>query len=66
MQTCAVVASCNGGDFASRSPSNLKPLHKYFRAPLRFDSDESALVFERHWLDDVACRGPARPATRRI
>ena len=37
--------------FASRSPSNLKPLHKYFRAPLRFDCDESALVFERHWLD---------------
>jgi AraC-like DNA-binding protein len=37
--------------FASRTPSNLRPFHKFFRAPLRFDSDESAVVFEQHWLD---------------
>lgn len=37
--------------FASRSPADLRPLHRFFRAPLRFDSEESAVVFERHWLD---------------
>jgi AraC-like DNA-binding protein len=37
--------------FATRAPRNLRPFHQFFRAPLRFDSDESAIVFERHWLD---------------
>jgi len=37
--------------FASRAPADLRPLHRFFRAPLRFDSEESAVVFERHWLD---------------
>jgi AraC-like DNA-binding protein len=37
--------------FASRPPSSLRPIHKFFGAPLRFNSDESAVVFERHWLD---------------
>jgi len=37
--------------FASRGPADLRPLHRFFRAPLRFDSEESAVVFERHWLD---------------
>jgi AraC-like DNA-binding protein len=37
--------------FASRPPSSLRPMQKFFGAPLRFDSDESAIVFERHWLD---------------
>jgi AraC-like DNA-binding protein len=36
---------------ASRAPSNPRPCQKYFRAPLRFDCDESAVVFESHWLD---------------
>jgi len=36
---------------ASRGPSELRPCQRFFRAPLRFDSDESALVFEEHWLD---------------
>ena len=36
---------------ASRAPSNLRPCQKFFRVPLRFDSDESAVVFESHWLD---------------
>jgi AraC-like DNA-binding protein len=37
--------------FASRAPANLRPCHGFFRAPLRFDSEESAIVFESHWLD---------------
>jgi AraC-like DNA-binding protein len=49
--------------FACRSPSNLKELHKFFRAPLQFDRDESALVFERHWLDRPV--PPVDPEVRR-
>jgi AraC-like DNA-binding protein len=37
--------------FASRSPTDLRPVHSFFRAPVRFDSDESAVIFERRWLD---------------
>jgi len=37
--------------FATRAPPNLRPFHQFFRAPLRFDGDESAIIFERHWLD---------------
>lgn len=37
--------------FASRAPSNLRPFQRFFRAPLRFDSDESALIFEQRWLE---------------
>jgi AraC-like DNA-binding protein len=36
---------------ASRSPADPRPAQKYFRAPLRFDSDESAVIFETRWLD---------------
>ena len=36
---------------ASRAPANPRPAQKFFRAPLRFDSDESAVVFESRWLD---------------
>jgi AraC-like DNA-binding protein len=36
---------------AGSAPSNLRPCQKFFQAPLRFDSDESALIFEEHWLD---------------
>jgi len=36
---------------ASRPPANLRPAQKFFRAPLRFDTDESALIFETRWLD---------------
>lgn len=36
---------------AGRAPSNLRPCQKFFRAPMRFDSDESAVIFESHWLD---------------
>jgi AraC-like DNA-binding protein len=37
--------------FASSAPDNLRAFQKHFRTPLHFDSDESALVFSRHWLD---------------
>jgi AraC-like DNA-binding protein len=36
---------------ASRPPASLRPVQKFFRAPVRFDSDESAVVFETRWLD---------------
>ena len=36
---------------ASRAPTNLRPCQKFFRVPLRFDCDESAVIFESHWLD---------------
>lgn len=36
---------------ATRAPSDLRPFHRFFGAPLRFDSNESAVIFERHWLD---------------
>jgi len=39
-----------GVTIASSAPCNLRPCQKFFRAPLRFDSDESSLVFESHWL----------------
>lgn len=37
--------------FACRRPSNLRPFQKHFRAPLRFDSDESAVIFGSRWLE---------------
>jgi AraC-like DNA-binding protein len=49
--------------FACGGPSNLRPLHKYFHTPLRFESDESALIFERRWLDRPL--PPIDPGTRR-
>lgn len=48
--------------FACRSPSNLRPFQKFFRAPVHFDRDESALVFERRWLDRSL--PPVDPAAR--
>lgn len=48
---------------ASRPPANPLPVQKFFHAPLRFDGDESALVFESHWLDQRL--PPADPLVRR-
>ena len=48
---------------ACRSPANPRACQKFFRAPIRFDSDESALIFERHWLDRPLT--PVDPALRR-
>ena len=36
---------------ACSSPSNTRPCHQFFRAPIRFDSDASALYFESQWLE---------------
>ncbi len=47
---------------ASRSPANSQPCHRYFRAPVRFDSDESSMVFEQRWLDRPL--PPVDPQTR--
>lgn len=48
---------------ASRAPADLRPVHRHFRSPVRFDSEESALVFERRWLDRPL--PPVDPAYRR-
>ena len=47
---------------ACRSPLNARACQKFFGAPVRFDSDESALVFERHWLERAL--PPMNPALR--
>jgi AraC-like DNA-binding protein len=36
---------------AARSPANPQACHRFFRAPVRFNSDESAMIFEQRWLD---------------
>lgn len=36
--------------FACRTPADPRPLQKFFRAPLRFDNEESSIVFSRAWL----------------
>jgi AraC-like DNA-binding protein len=48
---------------ASSAPSDLRPCQKYFRAPLQFDEDKTALIFESKWRD---CPLPiVDPLTRR-
>ncbi len=37
--------------FARRRPIDLRPYRNFFRAPLRFDADRSAIVFDSGWLD---------------
>lgn len=37
--------------FACRAPANPRPMQRFFRAPLRFDSDESSFTFHRDWLE---------------
>ena len=37
--------------FAHRRPRNLAPFQRFFRAPLRFDTGETAVVFARGWMD---------------
>lgn len=36
--------------FAHRRPAETAPFHRFFRAPLRFDMSENALVFAASWL----------------
>ena len=37
--------------FAHGRPRNLMPYRQFFRAPLRFDTGETAVVFSRGWMD---------------
>jgi AraC-like DNA-binding protein len=37
--------------FAHGRPRNLAPFRQFFKAPLRFDTGETAVVFARGWLD---------------
>jgi AraC-like DNA-binding protein len=37
-------------NFACRSPTETRLFRRFFRAPLRFNCSESAVVFERRWL----------------
>lgn len=48
---------------ACRSPASPRACQKFFRSPVRFDSDESALIFERHWLEKAL--PPVKPVVRR-
>jgi AraC-like DNA-binding protein len=36
--------------FAHREPENLRPFREFFRAPLRFDDEENAVVLHSSWL----------------
>lgn len=47
--------------FTRRRPADLRPYRNFFRAPMRFDTDQSALVFRREWLDrPLPTSDPAR------
>jgi len=37
--------------FAHRKPEDVEPFRRFFRAPLRFDAEEYALVFPADWLN---------------
>jgi len=37
--------------FAHRKPEDVGPFRRFFRAPLRFDAEENALVFSAAWLN---------------
>lgn len=37
--------------FASRMPNHLRPFHRFFRAPLEFDCEESSITFLPRWLE---------------
>ncbi len=37
--------------FMRRRPPDVRPYRRFLRAPLRFDCEQSAVIFERAWLD---------------
>ena len=37
--------------FSRRRPGNIQPYRDFFRVPLRFDTEQTALVFPAQWLD---------------
>jgi AraC-like DNA-binding protein len=55
---CNLLRSLCGADwqpsevrFARRAPENTRPFSRFFRAPLQFDAEQSALVFSTDWLN---------------
>ena len=69
--TCNVVRSLCGADWAptevllaGRRPADVRPYRRFFRAPVRFDAEQNALVFPAAVLDQ---RLPhARPELQRL
>jgi AraC-like DNA-binding protein len=50
--------------FAHRQPEDLGPFRQFFRAPLRFDAEQNALVFSAAWLNHRL--SAADPELRRL
>lgn len=48
--------------FSHHRPSNIEPYRDFFRVPLRFDREQTALVFPSKWLDCAV--GGADPVPR--
>ena len=69
--TCNVVRSLCGADWAptevllaGRRPADMRPYRRFFRAPVRFDAEQNALVFPAAVLDQ---RLPhAKPELQRL
>jgi len=56
--TCKIMRSLCGTDWnpaqvllSRRPPQNQVPYKRFFRAPLRFNADQSTLTFQTRWLD---------------
>jgi AraC-like DNA-binding protein len=56
--TCNIIRSLCGADWsptevllAGRRPADVRPYRRFFRAPVRFDADQNALVFPAAVLD---------------
>jgi AraC-like DNA-binding protein len=50
--------------FAHRRPADVGPFRRFFRAPLRFDAEQNAVVFAAHWLERSS--PDADPELRRL
>lgn len=48
---CGEAWRANEVLFARRRPNDLRPYERFFQAPLRFDAEQSAVVFPTRWLD---------------
>lgn len=49
--------------FAHRQPDDLTPFRRFFRAPLRFDADQTALAFASTWLSQPGAGADAHLRT---
>jgi AraC-like DNA-binding protein len=38
--------------FSHAKPADIRPYHRFFHAPLRFDADHSEIRFDKGWLDN--------------